>query len=127
MKLATHTLASLLVIMLVSVSSSSLVSATSPANFRQREVKLEKIAQKHDRKLELRASVIGVTPDKLKQEIKTSSFDAVAKKYGFKTRSDFNTALVGKIKDELKNRGWSDGKIQKHVDKRLQRIEKKIQ
>ena len=127
MKLATKTLASLLVITLISISSSGLASASSSTNFRQRDIKLEKIAQRHDRKLELRASVMGTDPSALKQEIKNSSFDAVAKKHGFKSRADFNTALIGKIKDELKTRGWSEEKIKKLVDKRLQRIEKKTQ
>lgn len=125
MKLATKTLASLLIVTLLTVSSTTIVAATTTT--RQRESRLEKVTQRHDRKLELRAAVLGVQPQVLKDELRYSSIDVVAKKHGFKTRSDFNTAVVGKIKDELKNRGWSNEKIQKVVDKRLNRIEKKTQ
>ena len=125
MKLATKTLASLLIVTLLTVSSTTIVSAASST--RQRESRLEKVTQRHDRKLELRAAVLGVEPQILKEELRSSSIDIVAKKHGFKTRTDFNTALIGKIKDELKNRGWSSEKIQKVVDKRLNRIEKKTQ
>ncbi len=121
MKIATKTLTTLLIVTMLTISTSGLVTATS--NMGQRaEHRLERITRHHDRKLELQASVLGVTPVALKEELKTSSLDQVLKKCGFKTREDFRLAVVGKLKDELKKRGWSDEKIQKVVNKKLLKL-----
>lgn len=124
MKIATKTLVSLLIITALTISSSSFASATS-GNGMRRESRIERITRKHDRKLELTADILGISSEQLKEELKVSSFDQVLKKHGFKTREDFRTALSGKIKDELKKRGWSDEKIQKVVDHRLARMHEK--
>lgn len=124
MKIATKTLVSLLIITALTISSSSFASATSGSGMR-RESRIERITRKHDRKLELTADILGISNKQLKEELKVSSFDQVLKKHGFKTREDFRTALSGKIKDELKKRGWSDEKIQKTVDHRLARMHEK--
>lgn len=124
MKIATKTLVSLLIITALTISSSSFASATSGSGMR-RESRIERITRKHDRKLELTADILGIANEQLKEELKVSSFDQVLKKHGFKTREDFRTALSGKIKDELKKRGWSDEKIQKTVDHRLARLHEK--
>jgi hypothetical protein len=57
--------------------------------------------------------------------LKTNTFDQVLKKHGFNTREDFRVAVTGKLKDELKKRGWSDEKIQKMLEKRMKRLESK--
>ncbi len=124
MKIATKTLVSLLIITALTISSSSFASATN-GNGMRRESRIERITRKHDRKLELTADILGISNKQLKEELKVSSFDQVLKKHGFKTREDFRTALSGKIKDELKKRGWSDEKIQKVVDHRLARMHEK--
>lgn len=124
MKIATKTLVSLLIITALTLSSSGLASATGGDGVR-RESRLEKITRRHDRKLELTADLLGISTQQLRAELKNSSFDQVLKKHGFKTREDFRTAMSGKIKDELKKRGWSDEKIQKTVDHRLARMNEK--
>lgn len=121
MKIATKTLVSLLIVTALTLSSSGLASATGGDGTR-RESRIEKITRRHDRKLELTASLLGISIEQLREELKTTNFDQVLKRHGFKTREDFRTALAGKIKDELKKRGWSDEKIQKAVDSRLARM-----
>ncbi len=124
MKIATKTLVSLLIVTALTLSSSGLASATGGDGTR-RESRIEKITRRHDRKLELTASLLGISIEQLREELKTTNFDQVLKRHGFKTREDFRTALAGKIKDELKKRGWSDEKIQKAVDSRLARMHEK--
>lgn len=126
MKIATKTLTSLLIITMITLSSASVVGAVSDSHRgHRRESRFERLTHRHDRKMELRASILGVTPRQLKEELESHSFDQVLKKHGFKTRKDFRTAVAGKLKDELKKRGWSEEKIQKVVQKRLHRLEGK--
>lgn len=124
MKIATKALVTLLIVSALTISSGSAVLATGDNSVR-RSNKLERLQRHHDRKLELRASILGITPQELKQELKDSSFDKVLKKYGFKNRSAFEVALNGKVKDELKRRGWSENKLNKLLQKRAERLQDK--
>lgn len=126
MKLATKTLTSLLIITVISLSSSQLVNAATTGAHQKIEHRIERISKRHDRKMEMQASVLGITPVQLKEELKNSTFDQVLKKHGFKTREAFRIALAGKVKDELKKRGWSDEKIQKLLEKKVNRLENKV-
>lgn len=128
MKIATKTLTSLLIITVLTISTSSLVGATSDMGRsvgKRAEHRLERITRHHDRKMELQASILGITPIELKEELKVNTFDQVLKKHGFKTREDFGIAMTGKLKDELKKRGVSEEKIQKILDKKLAKLEKR--
>lgn len=129
MKIATKTLATLILIVMLTVSSTSLALAvpTEEKTAQRADKKLERIYRHHDRKMELRASVLGVSADQLREELKARSFDGVIKQYGFKDRQSFHTALIGKMKDELKHRGWGDQKIEKLVQKKLERFQKKTE
>ena len=122
MKIATKTLTSLLIITIISLSATTMAAAASATSGQKAESRIERITRHHDRKMELQASVLGITPAELKEELKTSTFDQVLKKHGFKTREDFRVAIAGKLKDELKKRGWSDEKIQKLLDKKLAKL-----
>lgn len=122
MKIATKTLTSLLIITMLTLSTSGLAAATNNTGSRI-EHRLERITKRHDRKMELHASVLGITPVALKEELKVSSLDQVLKKHGFKTREDFRVALSGKLKDELKKRGLSEEKIQRLVSKKMTKLE----
>lgn len=124
MKIATKTLVSLLIVTVLTLSSSGMASASGSDGTR-RESRIERITRRHDRKLELTADILGISTERLREELKTSNFDQVLRKHGFKTKKDFRIALFGKIKDELKKRGWSDEKIQKVVDSRLARMNEK--
>lgn len=127
MKIATKTLASIMLIAMLSLSAANIAGAAPESKTaKSNERKLERIYKRHDRKLELRASVLGMSPEELKNELKTKSFDTILNQRGFKSREAFNTALTGKLKDELKRRGWSDEKIEKLMQKRLERIENQL-
>ena len=126
MKIATKSLAVLLIVTMLTLSSASPAVAKPSRSSALRNInKLQRLQHRHDRKLELRASVLGISPDELKQELKTYDFDQVLKRHGFKTRLAFQKALVGKLKDELKRRGWNDQKIDKFLQKRLHRLVEK--
>lgn len=121
MKLATKTLTSLLIITVLTLSSTALANATS-GNDGRLEHRIERITKHHDRKMELQASILGITSTQLKEELKTNTFDQILKKHGFKTREAFRIAVAGKLKDELKRRGWSEEKIQKMIDKKMAKL-----
>lgn len=121
MKIATKTLVALLIVTVMTLSSNSFVSAMSDTA-RRSEHRLMKVTKKHDRKLELQAEILGISPEQLREELKTADFDQILKKYGFKDREAYRTAMIGKIKDELKKRGWSDEKMQRVVEKRMIRL-----
>lgn len=126
MKIATKTLASILLIAMLSLSTVNLAGAVAEGGTsKSNERKLERIYKRLDRKLELRASVLGMSVDELKEQLKTKSFDTILNQHGFKSKEAFNTALTGKLKDELHKRGWSDEKIEKLMQKRLERINDK--
>lgn len=133
MKIATKTLTTLLIVTVMTLGSTGIASAASDVsnskyrkNSGQHVSQLEKITWRHDRKLEVYASVLDVSPHDLKNELKTASFDQVLKKHGFKTRQAFQVAVAGKLKDELKKRGWGEEKIQKVIEKRLSRLDDKV-
>lgn len=126
MKIATKTLASILLVAMLSLATVNLAGAVSESRLaKTNERKLERIYKRHDRKLELRASVLGMSADELKEQLKNKSFDTILNQHGFKSREAFNTALTGKLKDELKKRGWSDERIDKLMQKRLERLNDK--
>lgn len=124
MKIATKALASIMIIAMLSLSAVNLAGAVSGSSItKSSERKLERIIKHHDRKMQLRASVLGLSVDELKEELKIKSFDTVLRQHGFKTREAYRTALTGKLKDELRKRGWSDEKISETMQKRLERAE----
>lgn len=129
MKIATKTLATLMLVVMLTVSSTSLALAapTEEKTAQRADKKLQRIYRHHDRKMELRASVLGMTADQLREELKVKSLDSILKQHGFKDRQSFHTALAGKLKDELRHRGWSDQKIDKLLQKKLEKSLKKTE
>lgn len=126
MNLATKTLATIMLVAMLTLSASG-VSAMTPDTQvnKQRESKqLERLYKHHDRKMELRASVLGISPDELRVKLKDQTFDQTIKRAGFKDQVAFHIALVGKMKEELRKRGWDDQKVQEFVQKRLDRYAK---
>lgn len=121
MKIATKALATLLIVTVLTISIHGSAGAMSPETTKK-EDKLERLQQHHDRKLELRASVLGISADELKEELKEKNFDQVIKKRGFKDRDAFYTAFAGKVKEELMRRGWSEQKIDDAIQKRAERL-----
>jgi len=125
MKIRTKALISLLVITMLTVTAATVpASALSSSGDMagQANKKLEKLQQHHDRKMELRASVLGMSPDELKMALKAKSFNQILKEKGFASRQAYHLALFGKVKEELRRRGWDDKKIQQFIQKRLERL-----
>ena len=123
-KVATNTLATLVLIGIISLSSInvSAVSHSVDDADRQKLKRLERIYQHHDRKHELRASVLGISADDLRAQLKRKPLETIVKKHGFRDAQSFYTALTGKLKDELRRRGWSERKIEAYALKRLARL-----
>ncbi|MFS8119881.1 MAG: hypothetical protein ACMG55_15540 [Microcoleus sp.] len=123
MKIGTKAIVSLLVIVMLTISAVpvSAISNNGPVANKHIAKQLDRLQQHYDRKMELRASILGVNADELKIELKTKSFNQILKQHGFSSRQAYNIALMGKLKDELKRRGWDDSKIQTFLQKRLER------
>lgn len=128
MTMATKTIATIMLMAMLTLSASGVTALSPPDTNRRRpdDRQLERLYRHHDRKMELRASVLGVSADKLRDMLKEQNFDQIIKRSGFKNRQSFYTAMIGKIKQELRARGWDDNKVQQFVDKRLSRYAKNL-
>jgi len=127
MKVATNTLATLVLIGIISLSPVNMAALDTAARQDKANIKrLERLYQRHDRKLEIRASVLGISPAELREQLKAKSLDVVVKRYGFRDRAAYYVALTGKLKDELRKRGWSERKFEVLVQKRLARLSTSI-
>lgn len=123
MKVATNTLATLVLIGIISLTSVNVAALSAATEANKANIKrLERLYQRHDRKLELRASVLGISPVELREQLRAKSLDVVVKKYGFRDRAAYYVALTGKLKNELRRRGWSERKLEVLVQKRLARL-----
>lgn len=125
-KVTTNTLATLVLVGMISLTSLN-VSALHQNQkdgplYKQQLKRLERVYHYHDRKHELRASVLGISADELRSQLKEKSLDTIVKKHGFKNRLSYYTAVTGKLKDELHRRGWSERKIEEYAQKRLARL-----
>ena len=123
-KIATNTLATLVLIGVMSLTSvnASAMSARGTMSEKKQLRRLEQVYRHHDRKHELRASVLGISAEELREQLKQRSLDTIVKKHGFKNRLSFYTAVTGKLKDELRKRGWSERKIEEQIQKRIARL-----
>lgn len=123
-KITTNTLATLVLVGMMSLSTMdvSAVSRDKQVTDNQLLRRLERVYQHHDRKHELRASVLGISSEELRTQLKARPLDTIIKKHGFKNKLSFYTAVTGKLKDELRRRGWSERKIEEYVQKRLARL-----
>lgn len=123
MKVATNTLATLVLIGIISLSPVNVAALGAVTQDDRANIKrLERLYQRHDRKLEIRASLLGISPAELRDQLKAKSLDVIVKKYGFRDRAAYYIALTGKLKDELRKRGWSERKLEVLVQKRLARL-----
>ena len=123
-KITTNTLATLVIVGMISLTNVNVAALNQKTaeGYRHQLKRIERVYQYHDRKHELRASVLGISADQLRNQLKEKSFDTVIKKYGFKNKLTFYTAVTGKLKDELRRRGWSERKIEEYVQKRVARL-----
>lgn len=124
MKVTTKALASMLIMAALTISSSAGVSAAGPNSRtdRRQDKRFARMLGRHDRKMELRASVLGMTGDQLKEQLRVVPMSQLIRRHGFKSMKEFETALTGKLRDELHRRGWSDQKIDETIARRLERM-----
>ena len=123
-KVATKTLASLVQtgIMSLTLNNVSVLMGQSTRAARQQLRRLERVYQRYDRKLEIRAGLLGIDPQQLRRQLKHTSLETIVKKYGFKNLTTFYIALTGKLKTELRRRGWTEQKIEERIQRRLARL-----
>lgn len=114
MKLSTKALAS----SLIAAAINALPGRKRPVAQRE-AARYERILQKHDRKGELRASVLGVTPQEFKRLQKAHSLGEIVHQFGFQDEQSFYIAVVGRIKAELRQRGWNNQRLYRFEQQHL--------
>lgn len=120
MRISTKTIASLLLVTAVMAAAPGI--GRKPDNKRRQESQFDRILQRHDRKGELRAEVLGIDAVALKDMQKKMSFDDIVRQGGFASVRAFRFALLGKLKNELHNRGWTTQRIERYVLARSSRL-----
>lgn len=119
MKLSTKTVASLLVVTSIAAAVPG-ISQLSVSK-KRRESQFDKLLQRHDRKGEIRAEILGMDPLDFKQMSKKRSFEQIISSRGMSKRA-FRMALLGTLRNELKQRGWSAARIDSYVRMRSARM-----
>ncbi len=89
---------------------------------RKRESQFDRILQRHDRKGEIRADILGISPLEFRELHKKQPFEEIIKRHGFSDIRSFRLALLGKLRSELIHRGWTRRKIDRHLVVRGQRM-----
>ena len=120
MRISTKTLATLLVVTAVAAAVPGM-SRLSGSKRRQ-ESQFDRLLQRHDRKAELRSDVLGLSPLDFRNMQKKLSFDEIAHRRGFADKRAFRMALIGKLKSELRNRGWTTRRIDNYMTTRSSRL-----
>ena len=120
MKLSTKTIASLLVVTTIAAAVPGISQIAVPK--KRRESQFDKLLQRHDRKGEIRAEILGMTPYELKQLMRKKSFDEIIKQSGIGSKRVFRMALMGYLRNELRQRGWTTAKIDAYVLTRSLRL-----
>ena len=120
MRIPTKTLATLLVMTAVAAAVPGISSLSGRR--RRRESQFDRLLHRHDRKGELRADVLGIDPAVFKDLQKKLAFDEITRRYGFADKRAFRMALLGKLKNELRLRGWTTRRIDQYVTTRSERM-----
>lgn len=80
---------------------------------------LERVLQRHDRKGDLRADILGMSALDFRDAQRHRSFDDIVRARGFRGREEFMIALRGRLRAELQQRGWSRQRINDFVDQKV--------
>ena len=120
MRMSTKTLTSLLLVSAVAAAIPGI--SRIPGSKRRQESQFDRLLQRHDRKGELRSEILGIDPLAFRDIQKRLTFDEIARSRGFPTRRAFRIALLGKLKAELHQRGWTDSKIKRYMTLRSGRL-----
>jgi hypothetical protein len=121
MRISTKTLTSLLLVTAVAAAVPGITSKV-PGSMRRRESQFDRLLQHHDRKGELRAEILGIDPLLFKDLQKRMPLSDIVRRSGFLSVRAFRLALFGKLKGELKSRGWSPHRIERFVTARSSRV-----
>ncbi len=111
-KLSTKTIATLLVATAAAIPAPGISTVFDPRKNRQSQ--FDRLLQRHDRKGEIRADILGVTPYEFKKLSRQMSFDEIIRSQGM-TKRIFRIALLGALRNELRQRGWTSTKIDEYV------------
>lgn len=120
MKLSTKTVASLLVVTAAAAAAPGLSQIAIPK--KRRESQFDRLLSTHDRKCEIRAEILGISPHEFRQLRRNMSFDQVIQLCGFYSKRDFRIALLGFLRSELLHRGWSRERIDSYILMRAPRM-----
>jgi len=120
MRLPTKTVASLL----VAASAAATVPGLSQLSMsgRRRLSQFDRLLQRHDRKGYLRAELLGLPVYEFRRLQKTMELDDIIKHCGIGSKRSFRLALVGKLREELLQRGWSRTRIDTYLIRRTLRV-----
>ncbi len=120
MKLSTKTVATLL----VAASIAAAIPGVTQIRLtkKRRESQFDRLLQRHDRKGDIRAELLGMSAADFRFVSRTRSFDDIVKESGIGSKRAFRMALVGRLRDELLTRGWSRARIDQYVLVRAMRM-----
>lgn len=120
MRISTKTVTSLLLVTAVAAAVPGI--SRMPGSKRRQESQFDRLLQRHDRKGELRAEILDMDPLVFRDMQKRMSFEAIAKYRGFPNARAFRFALLGRLKNELHQRGWTTKKIERYMVARSGRL-----
>lgn len=120
MRISTKTLASLVLVTAVMVAAPGIGKKQQQKH--RRETQFDRILQRHDRKGELRAEVLGIDQATFREIHKKMPFSELVRRSGFASERAFRLALLGKLKSELRQRGWTAQRIDRYVIARSSRL-----
>lgn len=120
LKLSTKTITSLLVVTAV---AAAMPGISQIGRNKQKTVsQFDRLLQRHDRKGELRAEVLNMTPELFRDAMRRMPFSRMCRQAGFSSPREFRLALLGRLRYELRQRGWTTQQINGYVFARAERI-----
>lgn len=120
MRISTKAVASLLLVTAVAAAVPGI--SRIPISRRRQESQFDRLLQRHDRKGDIRADILGIEPHAFRALQKKLTFEEIVQRYGFKNDRMFRLALLGKLKNELHQRGWTARKIERYMVARSGRL-----
>lgn len=120
MRISTKTVTSLLLVTAVAAAVPGI--SRIPGSNRRKESQFDRLLQRHDRKGELRSEVLGIDPLMFRSVQRQMTFAEITRKHGFADARAFRLALLGKLKNELRQRGWTTKRIEQYMVARSGRL-----
>lgn len=117
-RLSTKTIATLLVATAAAIPAPGISTVFDPRKNRQSQ--FDRLLQRHDRKGDIRADILGITSYDFKKMSRQMTFDEIIRSQGM-TKRIFRIALLGALRNELRQRGWTATKIDEYVRMRSPR------